>query len=164
MWWLLLVPILYVTAVAETSLVDLLRVGAVEPDLLALLAIVWLLLAPGPWGFLAAGLMGLAQDLLAPGRVGLGMASFLLVGYTVSRLRTHVRLEPLGLQLITVLAAVGTLAVVQTLGHWLLSPSPASLSTLLPRAIGVGVYTAGVSLPVLMVIGWIRETKKGMAG
>jgi rod shape-determining protein MreD len=156
---LLLVPILYVTAVAETSLVDLLRVGAVEPDLLALLAVVWLLLAPGPWTFLAAGAMGLVQDLLAPGRVGVGLASFLLVGYAVSRLRTQVRLEPLGLQLITVLVAVSTLAVVQALGHWLLSPAAAPLATLLPRAIGVGVYTAGVSLPVLMVAGWIRETK-----
>lgn len=158
---LFLVPILYVTAVVQTSLVDLLRVGAVEPDLLALLAVAWLLLAPGPWAFLVAGTIGLVQDLLAPGRVGLGLASFLLVGYALTWLRTRVRLESLGLQVIAVLVATSSLAVIQTFGHWLLSPATAALSTLLSQAIGLGVYTAGVSLPVLMVTGWLREAKKG---
>jgi hypothetical protein len=31
--------------------------------------------------------------------------------------------------------------------------------TILGRAVGVGLYTAAVSLPVLMVIGWIREPR-----
>ena len=78
---LLLVPILYVT-VAETSLVDL-RGGAVG-QLLALLAVVWLLLAqsvdvlePARWDVQTCW----------PGRVGVGLASFLLVSYAMSRLR-----------------------------------------------------------------------------
>jgi hypothetical protein len=30
-------------------------------------------------------------------------------------------------------------------------------STLLARSAGVGIYTAGVALPLLMVVGWICE-------
>ncbi len=160
MQFVLLLPILYLTAVAQTALVDLLRIGPVEPNLLALLAVVWLLLVPHRWAFWAAGGIGLVEDLLAPGRVGLGLASFLLVGYALTWLRARVRLESLGLRVLSVLGATCALTGLQALGHWLLSPA-APLTTLLSHALGTAAYTAAVSLPLLMLLGWLRETKKG---
>ncbi len=91
MQYVLLLPILYLAAALETSLGGVVRVGRATPDLLALVAVVWLLTVGGPRGFLVAGAIGLVGDLIAPGRVGLGMASFLLVGYALSRLRTKTR-------------------------------------------------------------------------
>ena len=39
---------------------------------------------------------------------------------------------------------------------------------LLTRAVGVGVYTAGVSIPVAMVLGWLgqssRQRERRLAG
>jgi cell shape-determining protein MreD len=155
--YLLLIPILYVTAVMETSLADVIRVGCVAPDLLALLAVIWLLFAPGRWTFLAAGAIGLASDLIAPGRLGLGMACFLLIGYTLTRWRAKFPADHLLWQVPTVWLALTLLAASLATGRWLLGETSIPLGTLLGRALGVGVYTAGVSLPLLMVIGWIRE-------
>lgn len=154
------VPLLYLTAVVETSLVDLLRIGQVEPDMLALLAVAWLLFTPGSWAFLVAGVIGLAEDLLAPGPMGLGLASFLLVGYGLGRLRTRVRLESLGIQVLVVLVGVSALTSIQAVGHRLLSPASAAFVTLQLHALDAGLYTAGVSLPILMVVGWLRDAFK----
>ena len=72
---LLLLPLVYVTAVLQTSLGDALRVGRVAPDLLGLLAVVWLLVTPGRRAFLVAGLIGLVADLISPGQLGLATGS-----------------------------------------------------------------------------------------
>ena len=77
---LILIPIVYIAAVAETSLVDVMRIGDVAPDLLALVALVWLVTVAGPRAFLVAGAVALLGDLIAPGRVGVGTAWMLLVG------------------------------------------------------------------------------------
>lgn len=162
MRWVLLVPILYVAAVVQTALGDVLRVGRVEPDLLALTAVIWLLVARAPRSFLVAGGIGLLEDLLAADRLGVSLACFLLVGYAIARLSTRFRLDHLVLRVGTVLAAVSLIACGQTLGCWLLAQPSASLPTLLVRALGVGLYTAGVSLPVLMVLDWLRESTRGV--
>ncbi len=157
MRFLLLPPIVYAAAVLETSLADVIAVGHVTPDLLALLAMVWILLVPGGRTFLTAGAIGMAADLIAPGRVGLGVACFLLVGYCVGRLRAKLDLDHFVWQVPMVWVAVTVLAAGLAIGHWLLGETSAPLAALLMRAAGVGLYTAGVSLPVLMAIRWLRE-------
>jgi len=155
--WLFLVPIVYAVAVVQTSLADAIRVGHVTPDLMALLAVVWVLVDPGRRAFLAAGAIGLAADLISPGPLGVGMASFLLAGYGVARLRTRRDLEHVVAQVLCVGAATSVLATGQAIGSWLPGHTAVPLGTLLVRALGVGLYTAGVSVPLLLVIGWIRE-------
>ena len=157
MRFLLLIPIVYAAALADTSLVDVMRVGHVAPDLLAMVAMIWLLLVPGPRAFVVAGAIGLASDLVAPGRVGVAMACFLLVGYAAGRLRARFEPDHLVSRIAVVWLAVTSLAVSLAMARWLLGEAPLPLSTLLVRALGVGLYTAGVSLPLVMVIGWIRE-------
>ena len=156
-WALLLLPIVYVAAVADTSLAGRIQVGQVAPDLLALTAVVWLLLAAGPRGFLVAGAIGLFADLVSPGRVGLGMICFLLAGYAITRLRQRLALDHVLAQVVVVFGAVTGLAAGIGAGRWLLGETAVDPATLLLRSLGVGLYTAGVSLPLLMVIGWIRE-------
>ena len=157
MRFLLLPPVLYLAAVLQTSLADTISVGHVAPDLLALLAVIWLLVTPGRRAFLVAGLIGLVADLISPGRLGLGMASFMLVGYGLTRLRTRLGLEHLAWQLPAVWLATTALAVSLATGTWLFGQAPLPLATLLVRALGVGAYTTGVSVPLLMIIGWTRE-------
>jgi len=180
----LLLLIVYVAAVAETSLVDVIRVGDVTPDLLALVAVVWLLTAGGPRAFLLAGAVALVGDLIAPGRLGVGTAWMLLVGYAVVRLRGRfqgatnfrgfvgatdgrgfvgatdgrgfMRVDVLW-QVPMVAAAVTVWAAAVGLTARLLGDASLPWSTILTRSAGVGIYTAGVALPVLMAVGWIRE-------
>jgi rod shape-determining protein MreD len=157
LWILLLVPIAYAAAVADTSLAERIEVGHVAPDLLALTAVIWLLVGAGPRGFLTAGAIGLAADLVSPGRLGLGMACFLLVGYAITRLRQRLAMDALPAQVVLVFGAVTLLAAGVATGRCLLGETAVPLAALLLRSLGVGLYTAGVSLPLLMVLGWIRE-------
>lgn len=161
MRFLILTLIVYLAAVAETSLVDVMRAGDVTPDLLALVAVVWLLTVAGPRAFLVAGAVVLVGDLIAPGRPGVGMAWMLLVGYGVTRLRVRFQGATDGRgfmwQVPCVWVAVTVWAAAVGLTGRLLGDVALPWSTLLTRAAGVGVYTAGVALPVLMVVGWIRE-------
>jgi rod shape-determining protein MreD len=165
---LLLLPIVYVAAVLETSLADAIRVGYVTPDLLAMVAVIWILVTRGRWTFLLAGAIGLAADLIAPGRLGMGTASFLLVGYGLTRLRTKLELDHLLWQVPLVGVATTVLAAGQAIGSWLLDETAVPLAALLARALGVGVYTAGLAVPLWMVIGWAREPfrvrRKKLAG
>jgi hypothetical protein len=171
----LLSLIVYLAAVAETALVDVIRVGEVSPDLLALVAVVWLLTASGTRAFLVAAAVALVGDLIAPGRLGVGTAWMLLVGYGISRLRAHFQGATngrgfvgatngrgfvgvdLAWQVPMVAAAVAVWAAGVGLTARLLGDVSLPWSTLLARAAGVGIYTAGVALPLLMVVGWIRE-------
>jgi hypothetical protein len=156
----------YLAAVAETAVVDVIRVGEVTPDLLALVAVVWLLTAAGPRAFLAAGAVALVGDLIAPGRLGVGMAWMLVVGYGITRLRARFQGATdgrgfvgidLAWQMPTIGAAVTMLAAAVGLTGRLLGDVWLPWSTILIRSAGVGIYTAGIALPVLMVVGWIRE-------
>jgi len=153
----LLILIVYLAAVVETSLSDVMRVGQVTPDLLALVAVVYALAARHPRAFLAAGAIALAGDLIAPGRLGMGAAWMLVVGYAVGRLHHYVRLDHFTAQVPAVGLAVACWAAGVAMTSKLLGGLPLGWSTIAVRASGVGLYTAGVALPVLMVLGWSRE-------
>jgi rod shape-determining protein MreD len=158
-----LLGFVYLAAVLETSLVDVMRIGPIAPDLLALAAIVWVLTVPGRWTFLAAGAIGLLSDLAAPGHLGVGMAWMLLVGYAVGRLRMGRNLDALPWQLPVAWAAVTVWAAAVGLTGRILGDLPLPWSVILTRSAEVGLYTAGVALPVLMVLGWTREPlRKGV--
>ena len=157
MRYLLLVPIVYVAAILQTSLSGVLRVGHVGPDLMALVAVIWLLTDSQPRAFVAAGAIGLVGDLIAPGRVGLGMACFLLVGYAVGRLRTGLPADHLVGRVTIVGIAVSLTSLGIGCGGWLLGDPSPGLREIVIRSVGVGIYTAGASIPLLMILGWISE-------
>ena len=166
MRFLILILVVYIAAVVDTSPVDVMRVGHVTPDLLVLVAVVWLLTASGPRAFWVAGAVALVGDLISPGRLGVGMAWMLLVGYAVIRLRARFQgatngrgfmWQKLVWQVPCVLVTVTVWASAVGLSGRLLGDVSLPWSTILARAAGVGIYTAGVALPVLMVVGWTRE-------
>ena len=157
MRYLLLPPIVYVAAVLETSAVDAITVGRIAPDLLAMVAIVWLTTVGSARAFLVAGAVVLIGDLIGPGRPGVGMAWILPIGYAIGRLQEHVKTDHLAVQVTVVWAAVTLWAAAVGVSFQLLGDVSLPWPTLIARAVGVGFYTAAVSLPVLMVVGWIRE-------
>jgi rod shape-determining protein MreD len=154
---LLLAAVVYLAAVVETSLGDVMRVGRVTPDLLALVAVVYVLAARSPTAFLAAGAIALAGDLIAPGRLGVGAAWMLVVGYALGRLRHHVPLDHFAAQMPVVGLAVACWATGVAVTSKLLGDLPLDWSAIAVRTAGAGLYTAGVAIPVLMILGWTRE-------
>ncbi len=160
--YFLLIPFVYLAAVADSSLLNAIRVGQVTPDLLALAAIVWALTAKGRRAFLVAGLIALAGDLVSPARLGLGTFWMLPVAYGITRLRARVWLDHVALQAPVVLVAVTVWAAAVGSSNRLLGEIALPWLTMLGRAAGTGLYTAAVSVPALMLIGWIREPRMAL--
>ena len=152
-----LIPIVYLAAVAETALGDVMRVGDVTPDLIALVAIVWLLTAAGPRAFLIAGGIALLGDLIAPGRLGVGMAWMLAVGYGVTWLRSQMKSDHLGVQVPIACTALIAWAVGVAITGRLLGDVTLPLLFFLNGSAATDLYTAAIAVPVLMIAGWIRE-------
>lgn len=155
---ILLIPLVYLAAVMETSLVDRMRIGNITPDLLALVAVIWLLTSTGSRAFLVAGAVMMVGDLISPGRVGIGMAWMLLVGYGLNRLRLRIALNHLVLQVPAVFVSVTAWAAGVGVSERLLGDASLPMAEVVARAFGVGFYTAGVALPVLMIVGWACES------
>jgi rod shape-determining protein MreD len=158
--YLLLIVSVYLAAVADTALSGLLRVGNVTPDLVALIAVVWVLLVRSRWAFLTAGAVALLGDLIAPGRVGVGAAWMLLVGFGLGLVLQRIRSRHLAVRLPLLLAAMIVWCVGVAATHGVLDETTAPLTIQLGRAIGAAVYTSAIAVPVLMVAGWIR-TERG---
>jgi len=154
---LLFVILAYLAAVAQPTLVPLLRVGDAAPDLLALLAVVWALRTRSRYGFLGAGAIALAGDLISPGRIGLGAGWMLLVAFGLVWFQTRRRLCHPALQTAVVLVAVTLWAGALGLSCRAFGQVDTEIVVLLRGALATGVYTAGVALPVLMVLGWWNE-------
>jgi rod shape-determining protein MreD len=155
MRFLLLAMAVYVAAVLQTTLVDGVRIGQSTPDLFLLAAIAWLLCGKERYGFLGAGLAGLAADLASPGRLGVGAAWLLLVGYAVSRVKVRFAVEHWTTQVPVVALATAVWAAAMGLTRWLSGEVAIGPAAVVQRALGVGLYTGAVSLPLLLVMGWI---------
>jgi rod shape-determining protein MreD len=160
---IILAVTVYAAAIAETSLAPAIEVRHVTPDLFALAAILWQLTAGRGRGFVIAALVGLAYDLTAAGPLGVGMGMFALVGYGIAQIRSHLDLEHLPLQLAMILAATMAIALGEA-GAWrLLGETTLPWSTLVVRAMSVGVYTTAIALPILLFCSWFHRTQPAAA-
>lgn len=158
MRYCILITAAYIALALDATLVDLLAVGRVAPDVLAIVALAcalsWPASARTVW---VVGLIGLVSDLAASGRLGAGMASFALVAYTTMQLRgridTHHPLVQAALTWPAATVIAVCAAAAQRIGGELDTPVWGTLGCCLL----VGGYTAALSLPVWMVFGWIAE-------
>lgn len=152
--WPVVLTLVYLAAVIETSLNDLLDVATAAPDWLALVAVAMVLALSDRYAFVAAAGIGLVSDLLAPGPLGPGMASFAIVSFAAGRWKTKFRYEHAAHHVAVTWVAVTLTSLAMASVAWLAGGTNAAPSTLMLRALGVGVYTAGVAVPVFMLLGW----------
>ena len=145
----------YLAAALQTSLAPVIEVRHVMPDLFALVTIVWLLRPAAPHGFIAAGLVGLVYDLTSAAPPGIGLGLYSLAGYSICMLRGKLDGNHLLVQLPIVVLATTIIALGEAEATRLFGELTLPWTTLAVRAVGVGVYTAAVALPVLMVVGWL---------
>ncbi len=160
MAYLLLILSVYLAAVADTALGEVLRVGTVTPDLVALVAVLWVILVPSRWAFLTAGAVALLGDLIAPGRVGVGAAWMLPVGLGLGRVVQHIRSRGLTVRLPLVAAAMTVWCLGVTATASALGDTTLPLASQLGHALGAAVYTSAIAVPVLMVAGWVRTDRE----
>jgi len=160
MSWLLLIPSVYVAAVLETALAPLVEVRGVVPDLFALIAVVWVLRARGERAFLTAAALGLICDLTAAGPPGIGLGAFALVGYGLGRLRDKVDADHWLVQTGVVWVSVTAISLLEAAAWHFTSETAISWPTLAVRGVTIGVYTAAVALPLLLLINRLRRPRR----
>ncbi len=156
---LFLIIATYTAAVLQTTVAPLMDVRGATPDFFAMVAIIWLLIGGGPRGFVAAALVGLAYDLTAAGPLGIALGVYASAGIVLSWLKDRLDAQHLAIQLLVI--AIATILIVGSEATIARISGQTNLtwSTLAVRSVIVGVYTAGVSLPVLMVVGWFRDAR-----
>jgi rod shape-determining protein MreD len=166
MRFLLLAAFVYAAAVLQTSLAPELEVRHVVPDLFALLAVLWQLngarsagdrgAVAAPPGFIVAALVGLAYDLTSSGPLGAGFGLFAVMGVFMSWIRAKTDLTHPLAQLAIVLFVAAIVAAADATLWRLRGETSLPWATLAVRAACVGVYTAGVAVPIVMVVDWFR--------
>lgn len=141
---------------AQTALAGAMQIGQVTPSLIALAALAWQLAGRGRYRFLGAGAIALAGELFAPGRIGAGAASMLVVAYALGGVQERLRIDHPAVQV--PLVGAGTAAWVVGTGalRRLAGDASPSLVVLVEQAPAVAAYTAAVALPLLLVIAWTR--------
>ena len=155
----LLIGSVYAAAVLDTALAPAWSVGAMRPDLLALTAIGAAFLGRKSSACMLAGAIGLFADLTAIGRIGAGIACFAIVGHVVMRLRPQLNVLPVWAKAIALAPAVAAAALGIGLTRKLSGEIDLGLLTIAMRCLGVGVYTAAIALPLLMLHHWAREPR-----
>ena len=152
-----ILPAIWLAAVMDTSLAPAWSIDVVTPDLMALAALMWIFVSRHSSDPLWAGVIGLAADLVAPGHIGPGIAAFALVGYGLTALRGHVHLDNPVLQVVCVWIAVTLITLLITVVGGLLGDTTLNWARVFPLAAAVGAYTAGIALPLLLILAWLRE-------
>lgn len=158
MRYVLLLTAVYVALVLDAALVDVVAVDRVAPDLLAIVALAWLFTCQASTrAVVVAAWIGLASDLAAAGRIGAGMASFALVGYAATKLRSKVDSDHPLVQTALTWPATTTIALIVAVAQLASGELATPAWGAIVRSLLVGAYTAAVSLPVWMMLSWIRE-------
>jgi len=152
MWTLLYLPLLYLAAVVDTALLDRAGWGGLTPSALALLAAAGVIVG-GPRGIAAAALAGLCGDLLMPGRLGVGLAAWIVVGTALDLLRRRLPLDVLPVRAAAIGVVIVAWAVLVIIARGMLGEPLAPWSTALLRALGMAAATALVGVPVAWWLG-----------
>ena len=149
----------YAAAALDTALAPSWAVGRATPDLLALAAVAWIL-APGrPRAVWPVAVVGLLADLLAPGRLGIGLACFAVAGHLLAALRPRLAAAPLWTRTAVVALAVCAIALTGGVLRRLLGELELPALAIVGRSAAVGMFTGGVALPILMLLDWLPQPR-----
>lgn len=155
--WILLLPAIYLAALAETTLASAAALGPVQPLALAPLAALWLLARRQTYGFLVAGLLGLVVDLLSPGLFGLSTATFLLAGFGFTFFLHNWASRLLPVRLAWTFFFVWVVAQVDAVAAMLQTATASWEASLIWLPLAVAGYSTALTVPIWMLCSWWQE-------
>jgi rod shape-determining protein MreD len=157
---LFLIPLIYVASILQIGLAPRSQIAGAGPDLLALLAVIWVMKSAGWHAILIAALIGLAGDLNSTAPLGVGVAISALAAYGILWWRRQVKLEHLSVQVVVVWTSITAITLAETIAGLCLSQPVPSLAIAAQRTAVVGVYSTLIAVPILLVMSWCCETQK----
>ena len=151
---------IYLAVAVQTALVDTIQIDRIGPHLTAMVAAAVILLRGGTQSIVIVGAIGFLEDALWPGRMGIAMAWYLLLGWGLLELRDRLDLQPLNRRVTTTglfaaLLALGVGATRYSLGEPAVGPA-----TIAIRAAGIGLYTAALAIPFWLLLHWAETISR----
>jgi rod shape-determining protein MreD len=157
MRYVAVIPVCYAAACLQTALAEAVTIGRIAPDLLALVAAVIALVVGGNAGLGLVAAVGLIEDLLSSGRLGIATATYLLAGWAAIELAEHVDPRQLHWRVLASGLFAAAVACGVGLARSAIGEPSAGLFRVVGGGLGVGIYTAGLAVPAWLAIGWIER-------
>ena len=151
-----LVIVGYLAVVVQTTVVPLVSLGAVGPDLLLTVAMFLALFAPKHPALVGGWILGLAKDVTGGGPVGAWAVLFLAAAATLIEVRDLLFIQ----RALTQAALMAVVALPMNLAYvaarWALAGGRPTL-TAVGLVVGCAVFTAVVTPPVVWFLGRFRR-------
>lgn len=149
--------LVYLAVALQTVFADVIQIGRIAPQIPVLVAVAVLLLHRGNGALLIVAAVGLLEDTLWPGRLGIAMTWYLLLGWGLVEVAERFDLRPLGRRV----AASGAFACLLALGvgatRSVLGEATAGLAWIAASAAAIGLYTAAAAVLFWFVLGWAES-------
>lgn len=139
-------------AVFDCGIAPYLELSGSVPSACLIAAMLAVTLSSSSHAFLLAGAFGLTADLTGAGPLGASLGCYALIGHGVIRMRGSVK-HP-GLIRGSLELMLGTLAATLLLAilHNLLIPANVNWPSQMQRALGAGIYSIVLGLPLLVLV------------
>ena len=154
MRYVIIALIIYLAIAIQTTLVGAIQIGRFGPELPAMVAVAVVLLhrAGGALAIVAA--IGLLEDTLWPGRLGIAMAWYLLLGWGLLHGCERFDLRSLSRRVTVTGLFAGLLALCVGTTRLAIGEPTVGFSVIATHAAGIGLYTAAVAVPFWLVLNW----------
>ncbi len=157
---ILLLPLIYLAAVLEIFLAPHWQIAGITPDLLALVAFTFIAISQSRSSIFIIALIGLASDLNSSGPLGLGLAAFALVAYSLASLQARLQLDHFFGRLTLVWLGITAASVIQAIVARAAGQTAIPIQALITRALVAGFYTSALAVPMLLLIAWVRAPQR----
>ncbi len=157
MRYLIIALIAYLAVAVQTTLVDAIEIGRIGPEVPAAVAAAILLLQRGNAALVVAAAIGLVEDALWPGRLGVAMAWYLLLSWVLLEGCERFDLHRLGRPVAVSGVFAGLLVLGTGATRCVLGEPTVGLGELAMSAVGVGLYTTAFAVPFWLVAAGCRQ-------
>ncbi len=152
-----LILILYLAVAAQTTLADAVSIGSIGVHLPAMAAAMVIIIQRGNGALAIAALIGLVEDTLAPGRLGIAMAWYLVLGWFLLEGCERYELRSLGRRAVLTGLYVGLVTLTVGTTRWAIGEPTVGFLRIVLQAVGIGTFSGFVAVPVWIVLDWTRQ-------
>ncbi len=154
MGYLIIALIAYLAVAIQTTLIDAMAIGRFVPQLPAMVAAAVVLVQRGNTSLAIAAAIGLMEDALWPGRLGVAMGWYLLLAWALLGGCERLDLRRPGRRIAVTGVFAGLLVLCSGATRWLLGEPTVGLVEIGLLALGIGIYTTATALPFWILLGW----------
>jgi len=160
MRYVIIALIIYLALAIQTTLVEAIQIGRIGPEIPAMVAVAVVLLHRAGGALMIVAAIGLLEDALWPGRMGVTMAWYLLLGWGLLYGCERFDLRPLSRRVTVTGLFAGLLALCVGTTRLAIGEPTVGLSTIAAHAAGIGLYTAAVAVPFWLVLNWCENVSR----